>query len=261
MPQVEFETGLRGRKLAFLQDGSGLAMASTGFFFLTGWKSDMLGTKAAALAEVATASRRSLLRFDYSGHGQSGGALLDFTISDWLEDATHMYLTKAPGRRVIVGSSMGGWLALLLARKLLREDASAFRRIAGLVLICPATDMTRSLMWDTFTEAQKDELERTGVLPTASGHGEITAKLIADGQRHQMLHETFAVPFPVRIIQGTKDADVPVAHAERTMTMLSGDDITLTLIKGGDHRLSRLPQIRVITETAVALAEQADGLG
>ncbi len=260
MARVEFDTDLKGRRLAFMRDGGGQDMASTGFFYLTGWKSDMLGNKSAALAEVASASRRNLLRFDYSGHGQSGGEFLDCTISHWLEEATHMFLKHAPGRRVIVGSSMGGWMALLLARKLMREDQSAAKRIAGLLLICPATDMTRALMWDRFTEAQKVALERDHVVASPSGHGEITARLIADGERNLILDEKFPVSFPARIVQGTEDHDVPVAHAQRTMDMLQGDDVTMTLIKGGDHRLSKLMQLRIVTDIALRLAERADGL-
>jgi pimeloyl-ACP methyl ester carboxylesterase len=261
MARVEFDTLLSGQRLAFMSDGGG-NLTATGFFYLTGFMSDMSGSKAESLAEAAHASRRSLLRFDYSGHGQSGGAFTDGTISLWLEQAAHMFLTRAPGRRVIVGSSMGGWLALLLARKLKREDKAAFRRIAGLVLVCPATDMTRELIWQGMTPDQRRALIDRGRWDLPSDYGEpypIMRNLIADGESHLMLHEPLAVPFPVRIVQGTDDRDVPVAHAERTLAILQGDDVTMTLVKGGDHRLSKLTQLRIVTDIAMRVAERADG--
>ncbi len=259
----DYETGLPGPRLAYLKDGAMAGVSPCGLFWLGGFKSDMTGSKAEALAELARATRRNLLRFDYSGHGQSGGEFEDGTISDWLEQATHMFLTHTINPRIVVGSSMGGWLALLLLRKLLREDPAAARRVAGLVLIAPATDMTRDLMWEQATPEMRDELVRTGIFHRPSDYGEpypITLNLIEDGERHLMFPDGLAVSCPVRILQGTADVDVPASHAVKTFEALSGSDVTLTFIKGGDHRLSNSVQLRIIQETVLRLAERVDGV-
>jgi pimeloyl-ACP methyl ester carboxylesterase len=267
MVQVAYETRLPGHRLAYLKDGRddhATSGGACGFFWLGGFMSDMTGSKAQALGDMAHASRRSSVRFDYSGHGQSDGDFTDGTISLWLEQATHMFLHHGTGKRIVVGSSMGGWLALLLARKLMREDEAAFRRIAGLVLIAPAVDMTRTLMWDRFTQGHQRELMDAGKIGLPSQYGApypITRDLIEDGERHLLLGAQLALPFPVRIVQGTEDVEVPVVHANNVFEMISGDDVTLTLVKGGDHRLSKLGQLRIITETALRLADRADGAG
>ena len=156
---------------------------------------------------------------------------------------------------------MGGWLALLLAARLQREDPQVFRRIGGLVLIAPASDMTKDLMWAKMTEKDRETLVRDGVWHQASDYGSpypITLGLIKDGERHGILAAGLKFPFPVRILQGDQDSDVPPAHAVRTMEALDGD-VTLTLIKGGDHRLSTPPHLRIMRETALQLAARADG--
>ena len=257
-----FDTHFKAAKLAYQLDGSTDALGLTGFYWLGGFKSAMSGTKAEALADVARATRRQCLRFDYSGHGESEGLFTDGTISNWLEQALHMFLVHTKGRRIVVGSSMGGWLALLLARRLEKEDPSAFRRIAGMVLVAPATDMTQDLMWDLYGPREKQALQDAGIYMQPSGYGEpypITAKLLADGMNHLLLKDGLALPFPVRILQGSEDHDVPPAHAVKTFEALRGPDVTLTFIKGGDHRLSRPTNIHVIQETVLRLAERADG--
>ncbi len=261
MSGVEFETGLPGERLAYFGDGSSGGPGACGFFWLGGFMSDMTGSKAVALSELAHAKRRSCLRFDYSGHGRSGGAFTDGTISKWLEQSTHMFLTHASGQRIVVGSSMGGWLALLLARKLQREDQTAFRRIAGLVLLAPAVDMTRALMWDQFTNLQQQELKKTGCIDIPSHYGNpypVTAELVTDGERHLLLDKSCAMPMPVRILQGNEDIEVPLSHAGKVLQMIEGDDVTMTIVKNGDHRLSKLPQLRLLQDTVLRLAERAD---
>jgi len=263
MARVDFEQGPGGVKLAFLQDGSADDLGRCGFFWLGGFMSDMLGTKAQALAALARETRRPGLRFDYSGHGQSAGLFTDGTISDWLEQATHMFIAKTHSKRVIVGSSMGGWLALLLARMLLRDDPRAARRIAGIVLIAPAADMTSDLMWDEFSPEARTQLEDRGVFMRPSDYGDpmpITLKLLQDGTNHLLLKTGLELPYPVRILQGSRDADVPPSHALKVFEALTGPDVTMTLIKGGDHRLSTPGQLRLIRETALQLAERADGI-
>jgi pimeloyl-ACP methyl ester carboxylesterase len=262
MSDIKFETVPDGTKLAFREDG-GEDVGRCGLFWLGGFMSDMQGSKAEALAALARATRRSSLRFDYSGHGQSGGMFVDGSISAWLEQSYHMFTRKALGRRIIVGSSMGGWLAMLLYRHLLLKNPRAARRVAGLVLIAPATDMTADLMWDEFPAEVREELAEKGVWMRPSTYGEpypITARLIADGEKHLMLKDGLDCDCPVRILQGDDDPDVPATHALKVFKALRGADITLTLVKGGDHRLSSPVQLTLIRETALRLAERADGV-
>ena len=263
MAQVMVDRALGGLELAYQVDGSSDAFGACGFLFLGGFKSDMTGKKAEALAEVARSTRRRTLRFDYSGHGQSGGSFLEGTISVWLEQCMHMFLTHTHTRVVVVGSSMGGWLALLLARRLKLEDKQAYRRLSGMVLLAPAADMTQDLMWDRFDEQARATLRSKGLYLEPSSYGapyEITAQLLADGTKHLLLKEGLHLGFPVRILQGTDDAEVPPTHALKTLEALSGPDVTLSLIKGGDHRLSTPGHLKLMCEAALNLAERADGV-
>jgi pimeloyl-ACP methyl ester carboxylesterase len=263
MARVEFDERLKGHRLAFMRDGSLDELGDCGFFWLGGFKSDMTGSKAETLSALAHATRRTFLRFDYSGHGQSSGAFEDGTISQWLEQATHMFITQTRNKRIIVGSSMGGWLALLLARKLREEDPKSFRRIGGIVLIAPATDMTHDLMWQLFSPEQKHGLATRYFCEMPSGYGEpyvITMPLIEDGYNHMLLKDGMNLPFPLRILQGTRDESVPTEHAVRTFESIVSQDSTLTFIKGGDHRLSTPPQLAIIREAVLRLAERADGI-
>ena len=260
MSDIQFETREDGIRLAF-REGGGEDHARCGFFWLGGFKSDMSGSKAEAIAGLANATMRPCLRFDYSGHGQSDGLFTDGTISAWLDEARHFFEKSGPGRRIVIGSSMGGWLALLLLRRLMIEDAAQARRIAGLVLVAPAADMTADLMWDGFSPRIRAELAETGLHLRPSLYGEpypITMALIDDGRRHLMLHKGLDCPCPLRILQGDADPDVPATHAVRLFEILRGEDITLTLIKGGDHRLSQPAQLALMCDTALRLAEQAD---
>lgn len=262
MTDVKFDVMPDGTEIAFREDG-GEDVGRCGFFWLGGFKSDMEGSKAETLAVLARETRRLSLRFDYSGHGQSGGLFIDGSISLWLSQALHMFTKRAPGRRIIVGSSMGGWLAMLLYRLLKLKDPAAFRRVAGLVLIAPATDMTADLMWDQFDDQAREDLATAGVTMRPSLYGEpyaITARLIADGETHLMLKEGLDCDCPVRILQGDEDPDVPPAHAMKVFGAIRGGDVTMTLIKGGDHRLSSPGQLRLLRETVMALANRSDGM-
>jgi pimeloyl-ACP methyl ester carboxylesterase len=262
MSRVEFDLFPGQSKLAFMTEGPPDDRLSTGFFWLGGFMSDMTGSKAESLAELARGTRRSYLRFDYWGHGQSEGAFTEGTISLWLEQATHMFISHTKGRRIVVGSSMGGWLALLLMQKLRIEDPPSFRRIAGLVLVAPAADMTRDLMWDQFTPEQKAALANDGITYLDSGYGPpypISRDLIEDGKRHLVLTRGIPAEIPVRILQGEADTDVPPEHAIRTFDAITGDDVTLQMIKHGDHRLSAPPYLRLLKDTVLNLAQRADG--
>ena len=262
MSQVMVDKALGGQALAYQIDGGGDEVGRCGFLFLGGFKSDMTGKKGEALAELARATRRRTLRFDYSGHGQSAGKFTDGTISAWLEQAMHMYLAHTRSKVVVIGSSMGGWLALLLARRLRLEDPMAYRRLAGLVLLAPAADMTQDLMWDKFDDVARNHLRNTGLYLEPSNYGEpyeITARLLADGEQHLLLRDGVQMDVPVRILQGTQDDEVPVAHAVKTFDAIQGGDVTLTYIKGGDHRLSSPSQLKLICDTALNLADRVDG--
>ena len=260
---TQFDTLPGGPTLAYREDGAAGRTGRCGFLWLGGFKSDMEGTKAEAIAALARETRRPSLRFDYSGHGKSSGQFVDGTISAWLEQSLHMFLKHTQDRCVVIGSSMGGWLALLLLRALRQIDAAAAQRVAGLVLIAPAADMTTDLMWKQFSPEARDAIERRGVWMRPSQYGApypITAHLIEDGVSHLLLRLGIDCPCPVRILQGDSDSDVPPAHAWKVFEAVRATDVTLTLIKGGDHRLSAPAQLAVIRETALRLAERADGI-
>ena len=259
MSHTLFETMSDGTAIAYREDG-GEDVGRCGFFWLGGFRSDMAGTKAEALAALARETRRSTFRFDYSGHGESGGFFVDGTISDWLQQSLHMFTRKTTGKRIIIGSSMGGWLAMLLYRALQRTDPRQARRVAGLVLIAPATDFTSELMWKEFSDEAKAELADKGVYMRPSLYGDpypITAKLITDGDRNLLLKDGLDCDCPVRILQGDQDPDVPPAHGFRVFDTIRGSDVTITLIKDGDHRLSRPSDLRRIMHALDHVLEDA----
>jgi len=218
--------------------------ANPGLFWLGGFKSDMRGTKAEALDAWAARNGRAMVRFDYSGHGESGGIFTDGTIGRWLEESCAIFEAFCHGPTVMIGSSMGSWLALLLMRAL-KQQATAPRcgSIAGLILIAPAIDFTEELMWKHFPRTVKREIEGKGVWLRPSAYAEepypITHQLITEGRQHLLLGGMIETGCPVRILQGVEDRDVPWNHAIELTSRLAQDDVVLTLIKDGDHRLSR----------------------
>ena len=212
-----------------------------GLFWLGGFKSDMKGTKAEALSQWARDNGRSCVRFDYSGHGESGGDFRAGTIGRWLEESLAVFEAYAEGPQVVIGSSMGGWIALLLLQAI-RKRSAAKASVAGLVLIAPAVDFTEVLMWQRFSAKVKREIETNGVWLRPSDYGEpypITRALLEDGRNHLLLGSMIETGCPVRILQGVQDPDVPWNHAVELTSRLAQDDIVLTLVKDGDHRLSR----------------------
>jgi pimeloyl-ACP methyl ester carboxylesterase len=217
--------------------------AAPGLVWLGGYKSDMKGTKAAALADWAKSKGRACLRFDYSGHGESGGAFTDGTISRWLAESLMVFDACCKGPQILIGSSMGGWLALLLIRELRRRGTAGTASVAGLVLIAPAVDFTEELMWKRFTPEIKRELEDTGIWKRPSQYADepylVTRQLIEDGRHNLLLGGMIETGCPVRILQGVEDPDVPWQHAKALVARLACDDVVLTLITDGDHRLSR----------------------
>lgn len=205
-----------------------------------GFKSDMTGTKATALEAWARARGQACVRFDYFGHGASSGAFEDGTIGRWLDDGMAVLREVATGPVVLVGSSMGGWLALLAARALM--EAGEGDRVRALVLIAPAPDFTETLMWNTFPPDVRREIEETGRHAQPSDYDDepyvITRRLIEEGREHLLLGNPIALACPVRILQGMRDADVPWRHAFKLVEAIESADVTYTLVKSGDHRLS-----------------------
>lgn len=233
-----------------------------GLVWLGGFKSDMLGGKAVALDAFAHAHGRAVVRFDYSGHGESGGDFADGTIGSWLADSVAVVERFCDGPQILIGSSMGGWMALLLAREIRKqqekqhEKQQAKASLAGLVLIAPAPDFTEELMWKKFSAEVKKEIETKGfwLRPSEYGDGSpypITRNLIEEGRNHLVLGSAIDLGCPVRILQGAQDPDVPWQHAFALTHRLPADDVVLTLIQDGDHRLSRPQDIaRILAAVA-----------
>src|ERR1700678_4523812 len=214
--------------------------SAPGLFWLGGFNSDMRGTKALALDAWAAERNRACVRFDYSGHGESGGAFVDGTIGRWLEETVAVFEQFCAGPQIVIGSSMGGWVALLLARELARRPARR-ASLAGLVLIAPAPDFTEELMWKGFSLEARQDIETKGVWLRPSEYGEpypITRALIEEGRNHLLLGSAIDVGCPVRILQGAQDPDVPWRHAFALAHRLPVDDVVLTVIQDGDHRLA-----------------------
>jgi pimeloyl-ACP methyl ester carboxylesterase len=234
-------TGAASRRIAVRQRPGG----QPGLFWLGGFKSDMRGNKAQALDAWAQTHGRALTRFDYSGHGESGGSFTDGTIGGWLEESLAVFTACCAGPQVVVGSSMGGWMALLLVRELARRMAAdrPAGQVAALVLIAPAVDFTQALMWQRFSPEIRYQIETQGAWERPSRYGEepypITRGLIEEGRAHLLLDGLIETGCPVRILQGVADPDVPWRHAVDLTARLAQDDVVLTLVKDGDHRLSR----------------------
>jgi pimeloyl-ACP methyl ester carboxylesterase len=232
-------TGAASRRIAVRQRPG----ERPGLFWLGGFKSDMRGNKAQALDAWAQTHGRALTRFDYSGHGESGGSFTDGTIGRWLEESLAVFAACCAGPQVLIGSSMGGWMGLLLVRELARQGFPAAASVAALVLIAPAVDFTQALMWQRFSPEIRRQIETTGAWERPSRYGEepypITRALIEEGRAHLMLDGMIETGCPVRILQGVADPDVPWQHAVDLTARLAQDDVVLTLVKDGDHRLSR----------------------
>jgi len=244
---LDIGSGAEHRRIAVRQQ----AGVSPGLFWLSGYKSDMQGTKAEALAHWAAETGRACTRFDYSGHGESSGTFTDGTIGRWLADALVVFEAWCRGPQILIGSSMGGWLALLMVRALRQRSEATAASVAGMVLIAPAVDFTEELMWKRFPPAIKRELEEKGVWERPSEYSEepyrITRALIEEGRSHLLLGGMIETGCPVRILQGVEDPDVPWQHAVELVSRLASDDVVLTLVKDGDHRLSRAEDIERLT--------------
>ena len=245
-----------GRRIAFMRRNAGSGNTRPGLGWLPGFKSDMASTKASALDARCAAQGRALLRFDYSGHGVSEGRFEDGTIGQWLDDALAVVRAQSQGPQILVGSSMGGWLALLIARALAAAGEAA--RLGGMVLIAPAVDFTQPLMWEKFSPEIRRELQRTGQWLRPSAYGlapyAITMALVEEGRNHLLFGKPVRSHCPVHILQGMQDPDVPWQHAMTLVEHLAADPVVITLVKDGDHRLSR-------AEDVARLFAAVDGMG
>jgi pimeloyl-ACP methyl ester carboxylesterase len=238
------------RRIAFHKvEGSGPTVV-----FLGGYRSDMTGTKALALQDWAESRGKAFLRFDYSGHGESSGLFADGCIGDWRDDAAAMIDAQATGPVVLVGSSMGGWISLLLARQMPK-------RVVGLVGLAAAPDFTDHI-WDAMTPTQRDLMMRDGQIAEASDYGDpyiYTHRLIEDGRQQRIFDRPLHLPCATRWLQGMADAAVPITTALRLLGHVSGPDIRLTLVKDADHRLSTpecLDLIRTTVQEVTDVASQ-----
>lgn len=246
----DFLTTAQGRRLAYNRSPG----VGPGLVFLGGFNSDMEGAKARFLEDWAKAQGRAFLRFDYSGHGASSGRFDEGCIGDWAADARAVIETLTEGPQLLVGSSMGGWIALLLARALPG-------RIAGLVTIAAAPDFTAITWANELNDAQRREVEQTGRTTLASDYADspyvFTKKLFTDGAQNMVMTAPLPLPFPVRLLQGTADTDVLPQVAVNLLNHASGPDIRLTLVKAADHRFSTPDCLALIAAAVTDVLERA----
>ncbi|SMC73587.1 alpha/beta hydrolase [Primorskyibacter flagellatus] len=247
---MDFHDSDAGRRIAYeFTPGTSPAVV-----FLGGYKSDMQGTKAVHLEDWAQATGRAFLRFDYSGHGASGGTFEDGCIGDWAEDAQSVIEAVTEGPVLLVGSSMGGWIALLLTQRL--------ADIAGLVTIAAAPDFTEDGFWADFDKGQREAIMQDGQLALPSEYGDpyiITRRLIEDGRNHLVLRSALELPFPVRLLQGTADTSVHPDRALKLLDHAASPDMRLVLVDGADHRFSDADCLALIessVEEVIARAEE-----
>ncbi len=244
--------GHNARKIAIRHHGG----KSPGLVWLGGYRSDMLGTKAEALDEWAKQNGHASCRHDYSGHGESGGEFIDGTISRWLEESLAVFDDKcAEGSHVLVGSSMGGWVALRMVEELTKRGES--HRLKALLLLAPAPDFTHELMKPHLSDNQKSQLETRGFMEEPSEYSDepniFTKALFDDGDQNRVMQGMIETGCPVHILQGMDDPDVPYTHAMKLVTHLPNENVTMTLIKDGDHRLSRDEDIALLLRTVETL--------
>lgn len=247
--------GFPARLLAY-RKGAG---KSPTILWMGGFRSDMTSTKAEKLCDAAEAEGRAWLRFDYSAHGESEGDFSTATLSQWLDDAVEMIRHEGGEKPVLVGSSMGGWLALRAVQIL----AAAGHPPGGLVLIAPAVDFTEALMWAQFPEAIRRQIMDEGVWYRPSEYSPepypITRALIEDGRKHLLMGKGARFGVPIHILQGGQDSDVPLDHVRAFMAELAAEDVTLTLIPDGSHRLSREQDIATLQRITLDMAQRVSG--
>ncbi len=235
-----------------LRKARGAGLGKPGLVWLTGFGSDMQGTKASRVDDWAAEHGRAFLRFDYSGHGESEGRFEDGCIGDWLTQSLALIESSTEGPQILIGTSMGAWIALLVARELAARGETA--RLHGLVLLAPAVDFTEELMWKEMSEEARRDIETKGVWLRPSDYSPepmpITRRLIEEARaNHLLMGGVIRTHAPAHILQGLEDADVPWSHAVATVEHMAGDPVALSFIAGGDHRLSREEDIARLIAT------------
>lgn len=228
-----------------------------GLMWLPGLKSDMGSTKATALAHWAAEHGHALTRYDYSGHGQSSGAFEEATIGDWLEETAAVFASLTTGPQILVGSSTGGYLALLFARYACATTSELAGRIAGLVLIAPAWDLTETLMWQRYPDDVRRKIIDEGVYHQPSAYDEpfvITRNFIEEGRNHLFGDVPFDPGCPVVILQGAQDPDVPLAHVEKLVALLPRNGTELIVVPDGEHRMSRPQDLELLFRSVAKVA-------
>lgn len=248
--EVSGPGGAESRKIAYIHQPAAND-AGTGLIWLIGLKSDMVSTKAEALAEWAPKNGYGFTRFDYSGHGQSGGDFLEATVGDWLKESRAIFETVTKGPQIVLGSSTGGHLALLLLRELMLESPDEAARIKGLVLIAPAWDLTEELMWKEMSPLAQSEIMENGVTYRPSEYGDplpITKKFIEEGRNHVFKGRMFDPRRPIIVLQGQQDQDVPAEHTRAMKEVIKPDWIDLIEVPDGEHRMSRPQDLELLFE-------------
>ncbi|MEM9015344.1 MAG: alpha/beta hydrolase [Pseudomonadota bacterium] len=244
----DFVEGPNGQLAYRMREGAGPCVV-----WLGGFRSDMMGSKASHLDAWAVRNNRSFLRFDYSGHGKSAGKFANRCISDWKEDAAFLIEKLVDGPQILIGSSMGAWIAALVAKQ-------SPKKIQGIIFIAPAPDFTERLMRPSFSEEQLEKLETDGKIFVPSDYGDepdvITKKLIDDGLKNLVMSQSLTISCPVRILHGMRDDAVSVDHALAFARHIDGNDVTIHLKKAGDHRLSEPDDLARLTQTVEALSSK-----
>lgn len=247
--------GADARQIAFLHRSA--TRSGPALVWLGGYRSDMTGTKALALDELAAETGLEAIRFDYSGHGASGGEFRDGTISRWLEETLAVLAHFAPDEIILVGSSMGGWIVLRVVEEIARRGLGV--ALKGVTLVAPAPDFTFELIEPALTGRERADLEDKGYFEEPSAYSTepniFTRALIVDGRENRVLRGVIACGCPVHILQGMRDEDVPYAHALKLMEHLPADDVVLTLVRDGDHRLSRPQDIERLKSALLEMAK------
>ncbi|TDQ20058.1 pimeloyl-ACP methyl ester carboxylesterase [Phyllobacterium brassicacearum] len=245
-------------------DGTSIALRhragrGPGIVWLGGYRSDMLGTKAEWLDRHASDKGLAFLRHDYSGHGESSGEFRDGTISLWLQQSLAVFRQFSSGPQILVGSSMGGWIALRMIQEL--QKSGERERVAGLVLIAPAPDFTSELVEPQLTRDQRQQIADRGYMEEPSDYSPepyiYTKALLEDGKTNQVLKGVIQTDCPVHILQGMEDEDVPYTHALRLVDHLPVDDVTITLVRDGDHRLSRPQDLELLDRTVSSMVDRS----
>lgn len=230
-----------------------------GLVWLGGYRSDMIGTKAEVIDKWAADNGHACTRHDYSGHGESGGKFVDGTISRWLTESLAVFRQITDGPQILIGSSMGGWIALRMIQEL--QQSAESHRVAGLILLAPAPDFTFELMEPELTEVQKRDLEEKGRFEEMSEYSDepnvFTRALFEDGRQNRVLTGPIDTYSPVHILQGQADPDVPYQLALKLLEHLPADNVTMTLVKDGDHRLSRPQDLELLIRTVEQMVKLA----